>query len=202
MMTCGILLLFSMSSQITQVFLSLSRLMVVVHPVETKFKGTRFVFTSVAFLFLSLILVSLSLSLFLKYSLTTLPTSLCSPFIDPTHSIIVIKVISWCIILTQFCTPVFVTILHILLVSELHKSQKYISDSKSKGETYSVLLSQLTTTSTSNISCWIPSSIFYISAMFLSTYPMDLVIWVTIGILPINSFIIPIISSIVCLKKF
>ena len=195
----GVLLLFSLLSQILQQFLSLSQLMVVVHPIDTKFKRTRFVSKFVAFVLMAVLAVTLSMSLISKYYVVTLPTSLCLPFIDPTHSIIVIKVITWCIVLTQIFTPVIVVVLHCLLVSELQMSEKRITDSKSKGKSHAMMFLQLITTSTSNILCWIPSSSFYISSMFLSNYPMDLVIWVTVGVLPINSIIIPTISSILCL---
>ena len=53
------------------------------------------------------------------------------------------------------------------------------------------MMSQFILTSTSNILCWFPTNAIYLSAMYLSTYPISLVIWTTVIIMPINSVINP-----------
>ena len=61
---------------------------------------------------------------------------------------------------------------------------------------------QLIITSTSNIICWFPANVIYLSAMFLSSYSIDLVIWTTVIITPINSIINPSVFIITIIKKF
>ena len=45
----------------------------------------------------------------------------------------------------------------------------------------------------SNILCWIPSGIIYLVALFLKKYPVNLIIWSTIAVTPINSVINPVV---------
>ena len=53
------------------------------------------------------------------------------------------------------------------------------------------MMFQFISSSTSNILCWFPANGIYLSAMFLSVYPINLVIWTTVIIIPINSVINP-----------
>ena len=53
------------------------------------------------------------------------------------------------------------------------------------------MMFQFIVTSTSNIICWFPTNAIYLSAMFLSAYPINLVIWTTVIVMPINSVINP-----------
>ena len=55
-----------------------------------------------------------------------LPISLCLPFVDPTDSIVMIKVITWFVAITQTATSVVIMIMHLLLVQKLKESQKNI----------------------------------------------------------------------------
>ena len=45
----------------------------------------------------------------------------------------------------------------------------------------------------SNILCWFPANGIYVATMFLSSYPIDLIIWTSIICLPINFIINPIV---------
>ena len=131
---------------------------------------------------------SLVLTLVFQFIEMQLPTSLCLPFIDPSGSSIITKVISWVVIISQSVCSVLIAGMHILIVTEVHKLEKSV---RKKSNSSKKMMSQLILISASNILCWFPTNTIYLSAMFLSTYPINLVIWTTAIIMPINSVINP-----------
>ena len=118
-------------------------------------------------------------------------TSLCLPLLEPSGSQLSIKLITWFTVVTQFVTSILIMTMHILLVVEIKKSQKSIQMSKPKNNKLKNVIIQLFTITVSNILCWCPVGCIFISAMFLPTYPINLVIWTTIIGLPINSIFNP-----------
>ena len=128
-------------------------------------------------------------------------TSLCLPFVDPTNSQLLIKIITWFTVTSQLATSIGIIVMHILLVTEIRRSQKTIEKTKSKQDSNVALIIQLVLITTSNILCWFPSGCVYICAIFLSTYPIDLIIWTTVIGLPINSIINPSIFIITSIRK-
>ena len=85
--------------------------------------------------------------------------------------------------------------MHMLLVAKLRESKciKNLKYSYSKA----VLIVQLIAITLSNILCWFPANVIYVTSMFLRMYPIDLIIWMTVIILPMNSIINPFIFIIV-----
>ena len=63
------------------------------------------------------------------------------------------------------------------------------------------MVSQLILISTSNILCWFPTNAIYLSAMYLPIYPINLVIWTTEIIMPINSVINPCVFLLTNMKE-
>ena len=127
--------------------------------------------------------------------------SICLPFIDPTGSQLIIKLITWFVVISQLATSIVIMIMHFYLLKELRKSQRNIQKSKSKEDSNVSLIIQLITITVSNILCWFPAGCVYLLAFFLSTYPIDLVIWTTVIGLPINSVLNPFIFIVTTIKK-
>ena len=90
----GVSFWFSILIQLVLIFLSLSRLMIVFYPIYTIFKITNFVKKSLFLTYLISFCTSLSFTVLLKCNYKILTFSLCLPFIDPTNSITMIKVIT------------------------------------------------------------------------------------------------------------
>ena len=187
----SIILLFSIFSQCILLFLSFSRPMIVINPVNTNFKSTNCVVKSLLYMIITCGLISIIITFYIKFNVNVLPLSLCLPFIDPTNSIIMIKIITWFVVITQSFTSIVIVILYIILAYRISESKKNIRKSTIKDNSSSLLIVQLVIITSSNILCWFPPNIIYISAMFLSRYPTELVIWTTVGGLPINSIINP-----------
>ena len=163
----AILLWFTMLSQLLLLFLSLSRLMVVIYPLTSKFKKTKFVIQ----ISTSIFMVTFSLLVFIT-SLNRLPeiqNNLCLPFVDPTMSSLKIKIIAWCNGGTQIVTSVLLGLIHILLFKKLKESQKNIGQYRSKQNATTSLFIQLIFITIINMLGWWSSSAIYISTMYQFT---------------------------------
>ncbi len=81
------------------------------------------------------------------------------------------------------------------LVLEMRKYQKetlHIRKTQSKEKIMSLPV-QLFVITFTNLACWLPTSGVYIAALSLEQYPIDMVIWTSVCVMPINSLINPII---------
>ena len=193
------LLWFTVLTQFMLSLLSVSRLMVVMHPVDSKYKRTKPVMTCILINYTVSGAVSLILTLVIKLVHTSVPTNLCLPLLDPTNSVLVISILTWFVVSSQLVTSVVILCTHILLVNKVYESQK--ATRKSKSDDNTSLVVQLLVITLSNILCWLPVNTLYISAMFLSTYPVNLVSWSTVIGIPVNSIINPSVLTVICIKK-
>ena len=173
--------------------------MVVIYPVNSRFKKTSFVAKLLVIVTVFSILVSFIVSITFKSTISSMTINLCLPFLDPSNSQIIVKVIVWYTVVTQIATSVGIAFMHCLLFSKLRQSQKEIQ--KSKTDNNLPLAIQLITITVSNILCWFPTGCVYISAMFLANYPIDLAIWTTVIGLPINSIINPFMFIVTTVRK-
>ncbi len=191
-------LIFAFSSAVLLVILSLSRCMVVKNPVDSIFKQRSTVKNIVGISNISVLLFGLVIGIIQKIVYCRMPMILCSPVADPTHRNILITIfthiISW---FHTLCFTAVITLNFLLIHTRIRKS----IISKSKKTSDSGTMAQLTLMSLSNLICWIPTSIIFMVSFFLSEYPVDLVIWATILLTPINSVLNPLIFLAVHVKN-
>ncbi len=197
----GLTLSFNLITPLILFLLSLSRMMIVVYPVKSKFRKLYFCLKSILCASLFAGLCTIMLTLVVKLKFRTLPTNLCSPFVDPSSSVPVFHFITWFVSLFQTFVSVAILAMHFILVSELNKSQKYFSHSKSKIRSSVPLVFQLIIVTGSNMLCWFPTNIIYVAAMFLSNYPSSMVIWTAVAVAPINSVINPAVFLAAALRR-
>ncbi len=198
----GIVLCYTTLTQLLLTFLSLSRLMVVVNPMSTKFKRFKFTLKSIILMYLLSILFGSVITSVVQLTNNSLTFSFCFPFVDPSGSIIVIQVLIWFIVVTQTLTSSAMIVLHVLLVYKLKESQGKIRKSKPDDDSNAALIIQLITLSLSNILCWFPANGIYMAAIFLSTYPIDLVMWSIGSFLPANAIVYPTVFLVVSIRKY
>ena len=192
-------LLFSMSVPFGITFLAVARLLIVVFPFDSKFKLRPFSLkclllgTFIIINFITIIMLGLSKE-------GSIPTNLCSPFIDPTKSIIEMKVTTSIVAGIQMISLVTTICIYVLLIKFLyyttHKNGIIYQKQASKS-----ILFQLIMITSSNILCWVPSSLIHLSTTFLPTYSTNLLTWTTITFVPINSIINPFIFLFVSYRK-
>ena len=192
-------LIFTVLTEILLFLLSLSRLMVVIFPLNTRFRETLFIVKLLVILTLFSVFFSILIALNFKSTNNSISTSICLPFLDPTNSHLIVKFIVWFTVVTQMATSIGILIMHCLLLSELRQSKTKIQ--KSKTDNNLPLIIQLIMITISNILCWFPTGCIYVTAMFSATYRIDLVIWATVFGLPINSILNPFIFIVTTVKK-
>ena len=197
----GIYLSFTLLSPLLLSFMSLSRLMVVVLPFDTAFKRLSFVLKWLALIFASSLVLSTALTVTTKILSKVLPLNICTPFTDPTCSHVPISVVTWFTVFSTMLASAAIIWMHMMLVSNLEKSQQNIRRSTSN-DNNATLVFQLIAVCVSNILCWVPANIVHLSAMFLSKYPIGMIVWTTVAVAPINSLMNSLIYIVVCLKKF
>ena len=199
----GILLCFTILNQLLLLLMSLSRLMIVIYPLQTQFKHPHFIQKSLFCIFLISFFITMSLDMFLLFTETKIGNNLCLPFVDQTNSILLIKIITWFVIITQTIISVTIMIMHVSIYIQKKKSDINIRKSKSDANSSDItLIIQLFVVTLSNFICWFPTNIIYILAMFLSSYSFDLVVWTTVIVMPFNSFVIPGMLIIASLKNY
>ena len=198
----GLVLWFTISIPIILINLSAARLTAILYPLKTRIKSQKEAIYQLSIIHLFALCVSIFLTLVLKFTEKHVPTSLCLPFIDPSGSSILSKVISCIVIIIQSIFSVIISAMNIFSIMHVNKSVGFMQKSESLiNPKNKLMLFQLILTSISNMLCWFPVNAIYISAMFLSVYPSNLVIWTTVIIMPLNSMINPCIFILMKLKS-
>ncbi len=78
---------FAVLSPLSLFFMSLSRHMVVLHPIDTVFKDNSFLLKWIGMSVFIIVMLGSLITLLYKYNFSRLPMSLCLPSVDPTDSI-------------------------------------------------------------------------------------------------------------------
>ena len=195
----GVSLWFSIVTPIILFFLSLSRLMVVINPLDTRFMKRDVVIKYLLILMLVSMSISMILTFLMKLFQEKLPLNLCLPFVDPTNSILLIKLIAWSVAFVQTMISIVIIALHLFLVQNLRHSQK-MAKSSAENSNKSIIM-QLALITTSNIICWVPTNVIYLTSLFLQRYPTDLVIWTTILVTPLNSVVNPAVFAATSVRR-
>ncbi len=196
----GTLICFAILCQTVLLFMTLSRLMVVINPVDTVFSTTAFTLKVLLSAYVTSFLAGVCASIVSKHVHKEMPMALCLPFVDPQKSSIMIEVQTWFIAATQTVTSGVILLMHVVLVSKVKESDKAIRKSK-EGKNQTPIILQLTMITMSNILCWFPTNAVFIAAMFLVSYPVDLVIWTAVIALPLNSVVNPLVFLCFALRK-
>ncbi len=187
----GITLLFNILSPLLIFFLAVSRLMIVLHPVDTKFKVTSFVLKCVSRTVIFAALFACCLA-FIMWMLTDeISIFLCSPFIDLTNSVIFVSIVTWFIVIMQTGISICILVVYIYLIRFLKISHQSLQEATSKKQSYLVLIIQTLIVNGSNMACWIPPGVVYILSIFLKRHPVRMLIWVTVAVAPVNSIVNP-----------
>ena len=195
-------LYFNLLSPLLLCFMSVARLMVVIHPLDSAFKETKYVLKYLIRLKIVSGAIVVLIATLVRIFDKMIPTQLCSPFVDPTNSFLFTKFLTWIFTIVQFSASFSIIVIYSILLKNLKESREKFKEAMSKIQSEFPLIIQLVIVCTSNILCWFPSGIIYITSMFLYAYPIEMIIWTTIAVVPINCIINPIVFIITNLRKF
>ena len=90
------------------------------------------------------------------------------------------------------------TIINVTLLKTLKET--VVLDINTSKKLNTIVLWQVFMVTGSNIICWLPASCTFLTSLFLSNYPIDLLLWNRIIIMPVNSMINPIVFLWVFLR--
>lgn len=197
----SLILFFSCAIQGILILFSLARLMVVKHPIGTKFKSIKYTTKWLVVIHLIVVFSVIPAPIILKFGVGKVPLGLCSPFVDPSNSSILFPIVAWFVAVSQLMSCTAIAVLHIMLMIELALSQARLEKAKSGENSNTSVFIQLALISISNIICWIPSSTIFTILTVLPAYPVDIVIWTTVVIVPINAIANPIILIAFCINN-
>ena len=198
----SILLYFTVTIQLLLTLLALSRLMIVINPLHTTLKNCRHAFGYVIsiYIFAFLLTVVTLLSMILQDQI--LPTNLCLPFFDPTNSILTIKVSVWSVVICSQClTSIVITVSHLILIKRFNENIDKLRRNTMTKSSNILLLTQLFAVTFFNVFCWLTANIIYVITMIIPTYSIDLIIWMIVFVVPLNSLINPVVFILSYLRK-
>ncbi len=181
--------------------MSLSRLMVVIHPIDSNFKKTSFIQKYIMISFLTGWIVGSGLTLVLWGTEHKVPNALCIPYSDPSDTSIFVQVLSWVKLPAQSCVIVAIIVMHSILIKELKKSQETLKEARSKQTSNMAVLCQLICFTTSVSLCWIPPGVTYIVALIMEQYPPALPVFTILTLSTLNTIFIPIIFTGLSIRK-
>ncbi len=184
-------LLFNTAEPPLLLFLSLARLMIVMHPIDTKFKKTSFVFTWLSVVGMSMVVLSVLTSVAFYFSVTTMSTSLCSLFVDTSSTCIFCTTVTVVVASVQVIISVGISGVYCLMLKELKRSKENLHSLTSSVNSNTSVSFQVIIISMSNFFCWIPTNAVHLVSLFLSRYPFEMVIWTAVAVAPINSVVNP-----------
>ncbi len=196
----GISLYFNLLTPFLLTFVSVSRLMVVLHPVESNFKRVSYILKFLYAMCLGLLVIAIFVTLLTKYSAGEFPENSCLPFADPTDCITMIRTTTWLVSIVQTTTAITVSTVYYFLVKTLIAGQNKIRSTKTKDSNVSLIV-QLVLLSLSSFLCWVPANCVYLTALFLTTYPTEMITWTTVGVSSSIAVADPLIFISALLKK-
>ena len=188
-------------NQILHIFMSTSRLMVVIFPITTKFKNSNFVFKCICYIYVTVVLLTISVTFIMQIMESVFPHKMCFPFIDPTNSVKILYRKTWLVSISQLVCLFTICIQSTLLLKGFWHSKQTTNKSIADVSLKRSLVIALIMGIGSVAACWLPTSIVYITTLILPKYPINLIYWTIIVIIPLTSLINPTVFILMKMKK-
>ncbi len=187
--------IFNISCPLFHLVLSFCRLIIVLYPMNPKYKQPSFVYKQVGSIFLLSTFASILCVVNPWHSGTaTLPSKMCSPFFDPTKLATLIKFTSQVIIAVQLFVCVSVVFCYICLQVALTRHHKIIQRSSDHNTvSFSSAAKRSSMFALSAPVSWVPSSTVYLTCLYLETYPEELMIWLILSATTTSTTVNPIL---------
>ncbi len=197
----SLFLLNNLASPYLLGFFALMRFMVVYKPMNSKFKSGAFVAKClVVFVFL-FVLVSSGMSTLLWGVEGKIPSSLCSPFIDPTDASVITFIYTWLFAIYHSVAIGFIIVCYCNLIVSLQRSQKVMKEAVSRKTSNQSLIIQISILVTVNFFSWIPQNIIFLVSLFLKQYPADMLKWTLVLTFFLNPILHPIVFVVNNIRK-
>ena len=185
---------FNILSPLISSFISFSRLMVVMYPFNSNFRNRKFVLRCCITMYGFATTLVIGFSITFRYVFSSVQFRLCSPFVDPTHSNMMLTGATCVVVGLQF-------VVHFLNILCSSKVISLLKNSIDKKENITSLVTQFCILAISNTVCWIFSGIIFLMCMFTDEFSIIMVTWIVIKITSVNSITNSIIFITTTLRK-
>ena len=190
--------MFELISPMLLSFTTLTRYLVVIYPFNYNYKSAKWVFKGTSVIVMISLLLSIT-SWLVYYviegnKLHGIP--LCILIGDSSESTTV-KMLTLLQSIYQILACMFIITVYCLLIAETKRLK-----AKVKQKLSNALIFQIVSLSVSNILCWLPSAVIFIFTFFIRTFPVKMLTWTIIAVVPVNSLINPIIFQILAIKGY
>lgn len=196
------LLWFMILTQVALIFLTFSRYNVVAKTMETRFINTTIVLKYTGYIVFTSFSCATTVSILHTQLFNSIPLSICLPNLDPTNSNFITTAVTLLTSLSQILTSVGIVFLNSSTIYFLIGHQRKMKDIKCPKRSYTPLVVQLLLVSLSNVVCWFPTGFLFLSSVFLPSYPIDVVLWSTVCMTPINSVLNPLMFISTSVKTY
>ena len=193
----GSILWFTLMSPLLIVFLSVSRMMLTIHPVDTIFKRESFIDKALQSIAVFSFTSSLVFLVILKIFKIELNYSLCLPFITPS-----LLVLTFIVAIMQVSISFITIIIHIVIIRTVVQSKREVGILGMNKQLVSFfgLTGHLAALTISNILSWCPVAGIYIVISLQLVDNYYLILWSTVLGSSINPIIYPTISIVTLLR--
>ena len=159
---------FNILSPLLSIFMTLSRMMVVLYPLNSNFKNGNFVLKCCILMYVLATTLVTGFVVIFKHMHDSVPFRLCSPFIDPTHSNIMLQIITYVVVCQQF-------VMYFLNILFNRKIILELKNSIGQKDNVTPLILQFSVSTASNTLCWIPSGIIFLICMLIDEFSITLI---------------------------
>ena len=198
----SIYLNYSILSLLLSCLMSFSRMMIVIYPFDSKFRNKTFVLKYCILMCGFTAILVMGFTVIILYFYGSLPFRLCSPFIDPTHSNMILRIATCFVVCLQFTIYILNVLFKSKTILELKDFREKAQISLSQKDYITSSLVQFSVLTMSNTLCCIPSGIIFLICMFIDEFSIHMVTWVVITVSSVNSITNPTVFIITTVRKW
>ena len=171
---------FNILSPLLSGLMSFSKFMVVIFPFDSNFKNRKFVLNCCISMYGFVATLVMAFTATFRHLYSGVPFRLCSPFINPIHSNVMLTIAACAVVILQFS----VSFLEILFNSKIILELK---NSVHQKQNITSLVTQISILTVSKTFCWIPSCVIFLICMFTDEFSIIMVTWVVVTVTSIHS---------------
>ncbi len=187
----AVALWYSILSPALLTFLSVSRTITILIPLNVKIKSVTFNISCIVICYIVTFAVVSLIILWKMYWSIVLTFNLCSPFLDPLNEIQMVKVTILLTVVVQFVALVVITIANSFLIRFIFRSSKDVKKYSQQGPSRKGIYLQILLLTGTNVLCWLLVNTIFLLSMLSEQFSLRLLVWVIVALVPINSIANP-----------
>ena len=193
---------YNILSPLLSSFLSFSRLMVVMYPLDSILKNKKIVLKCCILMYGLATTIVIPFVITFRHVYGSVPFRLCSPFIDPTHSNMMLRVTTCIVVFLQYVVFCLNIVFNSKTISELKGSKGKVKTPVTQKHSVTSLLTQFSILTVSNTFGWILSGIIFLICMFIAEFSVIMITWVVTAVSGIKSITNPIVFIVTTVRKW